>query len=145
MLDRDLFERLPADGITEFLVKSDGCLAGVHAEFSISEVTGNVLRKDHKSASDPLPLHIIGDGHLAQTDGKSIHSGQKTASEELLVFKSAHKNIVLLLVQFLLIKGQAERLPQYFIAQVHHLLVLLRSVIYHPKRHAVTVFRANPF
>jgi len=145
MWDRDLFKWLTGDGITELLVKPDGRLAGVHTEFFIAKVTGNVLRKYHKGPSDPFPLHIIGDGHLAQTDGKNIHSGQKTAAEELVVLKSTHEDIVLFLVQFFLFKGQAKGLPQYFIAEVHHLLVLLRSVIYHPKRHAVTVFRANPF
>src|SRR4051812_18287218 len=78
MWDRDLFKWLTADGITEFLVKSHGRLTGVHTEFFIAEVTGNVLRKDHKGSSDPFSLHIIGDSHLAQTDGKSVHSGQKT-------------------------------------------------------------------
>jgi hypothetical protein len=35
---------------------------------------------------------------------------------------------------------QPKRLAQYLITQIHHLLILLCPMIYHPKRHAVDVF-----
>jgi hypothetical protein len=82
-------------------------------------------------------LHVFRDSHLAEADGGRIHRGKEATPQETVILESADKDVFFLFLQFGFIKGQAQRLSQDLMPQMHHLQVFLRSMIYHPKRHAV--------
>lgn len=139
MRDGDFGELAADDGVTEFRIETCGCRAGVHAESFIAEVAGDVFGEDHEGASDAFTLHAAGDGHLAETDSGGILAGEEAAAEQSVVFEGAHEDIVLFLIEFFGGKMEAQRFAQNLVTQMDHLLVFFRSVIYHPKCHAVGI------
>jgi hypothetical protein len=133
----DFHEFFSVGGIAEFFVEAEGGLAGVHAEAFVAQVAGDVLCEDHEGAAYSLALHAVRYGHLAKAYGRGVHPGEEAAAQEAFIFEGAHEDIFFFFIQFSLFKGQSEWFTQYLIAQTDHLPIFLRSMIYHPKGHAV--------
>jgi hypothetical protein len=123
--------------ITQFLIETDSGRPGVHTKLFVTKVARNILCEDHQGPSDTLTLHIIGDRHLPEPECAGVHPGHNTATQDPVIFKGAHEDVFFLLLQLFLVEPKSEGFAQDVIAQLHHLLVFLCTVIDHPKRHTV--------